>query len=236
MAYDNQVIQRSARSAINEALRTYMLKIYNYMAGALALCGLIAYGISSSPEIMLAIWGSGFAWVAAFAPVVIVFMIAGRIHRMSVPAAQGSFWLYAASIGVSSSFIFAMYTDESIAKAFFITAGMFAATSAYGYTTKRDLSGLGGAFLMAIMGIIIALLVNFFFKSAAFDMMISFVTVIVFSGLVAYDTQSLRDLFYTMQSRDADHVERVAIYGALSLFIDFINIFMSLLRLFGDRR
>lgn len=236
MAYDNQVIQRSARSAINEALRTYMLKIYNYMAGALVLSGLVAYGISTSSELMMAIWGSGFSWVAMFAPVIIVFVMAGRIHRMSVPAAQGTFWLYAASVGVSTSVIFAIYTNESIAKVFFITAGMFAATSAYGYTTKRDLSGFGGAFMMAVIGIIIASLVNLFLKSSAFDMMISFVTVIVFSGLVAYDTQNLKDLFYAMQNRDSEQTERIAIFGALSLFIDFINIFLSLLRLMGDRR
>lgn len=236
MAYDNQVIQGSARSAINESLRAYMLKIYNYMAGALLLSGAVAYGIGNSPDAMAAIWGSGLSWLAIFAPLVIVFLFAGQIHRMSIPAAQGTFWLYAASVGVSISTIFALYTNESIARIFFITAAMFATTSLYGYTTKRDLSGLGGAFLMAIIGIIIASLVNLFMKSPAFDMMISFVTVIVFSGLVAYDTQNLKDLFYVMQNRENDSVERIAIFGALSLFINFINIFLSLLRLFGDRR
>lgn len=236
MAFEHQVIQKTARTAINEALRRYMLKIYNYMAVALVLAGVVAYAIGTSPTALQAIWGSGFGWVAVFAPLAIVFFLAGRVHTMSIPSAQGVFWLYAASVGVSISSIFALYTNESIARIFFITAGMFATTSLYGYTSKRDLSGFGGAFLMAIIGIIIASLVNLFFRSPAFDMMISFVTVIVFSGLVAYDTQRLRDLFYVLQQRDGDHIERVAIIGALNLFIDFINIFLSLLRLFGNRR
>jgi len=239
-------------AAIDQGLRSYMLKVYNYMTVGLVLTGLVSYGLSmlaittdqSQAVAQLAngtmltqlgatIWGGPLMWIIALAPIGLVFLLGFRIDKMSVGAAQLTFWAYAALVGASLSSIFAIYTDASIAKVFFITAGMFGATSLYGYTTKRDLTSWGGFLTMGVIGLIIAMIANFFLQSSALDFAISAIGVLVFVGLTAYDTQKIKESY--SESYGTDVLAKGAIMGALSLYMDFINLFIMLLRLFGNR-
>ena len=219
---------------IDVGLRRYMLSVYNYMAGGLAVSGLIAYLVASSPTVLRAVWGSGLMWVVVFAPVALVFFFSFRIQKMSFGAAQLTYWAYAALNGVSLSFIFIAYTQTSIARVFFITAATFAAMSLYGYTTRRDLSGFGSFLMMGVFGIIIAMIVNIFLQSSALTFAISVIGVLVFVGLTAYDTQKIKEWY--VAADDGATMGKKAIFGALNLYLDFINLFLMLLRLMGDRR
>ncbi|USO01520.1 MAG: Bax inhibitor-1/YccA family protein [Alphaproteobacteria bacterium] len=232
----NDTIQKTSYGSLNLALRSYMQRIYNYMASGLAISGFVAYAIATSPAAIQVIFGTPLVYVVMFLPLVMVITLSARIHKMSAASAQVMFWLYAAAVGASLSSILLLYTATSVARVFFITAGMFATTSIYGYTTKRDISGFGGALTLAVVGIIIASITNMFVQSGGFQMLISAVTVLVFSGLVAYDTQNLKDLFYHMHGQSRETVEKASIIGALRLFMDFINMFVAMIRLFGDRR
>lgn len=238
MSYNNRndTLQAAALGGLNESLRNYMQRIYNYMASGLAVAGFVAYAITSSPTAINLIFGTPLLYVVMFLPLVLVIGFSTRIHAMSAATAQIMFWVYAAAVGASLSSVLLIYTATSVARIFFITAGMFAVTSLYGYVTKRDLSGFGGALILAVVGIILASIVNFFVQSQGFQMILSVITVLVFSGLVVYDTQRLKDLFYHMQGASPEAVEKLSIFGALNLFMDFINIFVAMLRLFGDRR
>lgn len=238
MSYNNRndTVQAAARGAINEALRNYMQRIYNYMAAGLAVAGFVAYAITTSPAAIQLIFGTPLMYVVVFAPLVLVMMLSFRIHKMSAASAQMFFWAYAALLGASLSSILLVYTATSVVRIFLITAGMFATASLYGYATKRDLSGFGGGLILAVVGIIIASIVNFFVQSQGFQMILSGIAVLVFSGLVVYETQRLKDMFYHLQSESNETIEKVSIIGALQLFISFVNIFISLMRLFGDRR
>lgn len=218
---------------IDQGLRAYMLKVYNYMAGALGLTGIVAFAASSSPALMQVLFGTPLAWVVMLAPLGFVWYFSAKVHSMSQQGAQTSFFVFAALMGLSLSTIFIAYTGASIARAFFITAATFGAMSLYGYTTKKDLSGWGSFLFMGLIGIILASLVNLFLQSTALQFAVSVIGVLLFTGLTAYDTQRIKQTYYQLSG---DSLAKSAIIGALSLYMDFINLFIMLLRLVGDRR
>jgi FtsH-binding integral membrane protein len=219
---------------VDEGLRSYMLSVYNYMGLGLAITGLVAFLVASTPALYGPIFGTPLKWVVMLAPLGFVFFLGAKIRTMSVGAAQLTFWLFAAAMGLSLASIFLVFTGESIARVFFITAGTFGAMSLYGYTTKRDLSAWGSFLFMGLIGIIIAMLVNLFIASSALHFAISVIGVLVFTGLTAYDTQRIKEMYYELDG--ADVVARNAIMGALSLYLNFINMFVMLLHLFGASR
>ena len=221
------------RAVIDEGLRGYMLKVYNYMASALALTGIVAYGVANTPVLRDAIFGTPLMWVVMLAPLGIVFFLSAKIRTMSASAAQTTFWVFAVLMGMSLASIFMVYTGTSIARVFFITAGLFGTMSLYGYTTKRDLSGWGSFLFMGLIGVIIASIVNWFLASSALEFAISVIGVLVFVGLTAYDTQRIKEMY--AQSDSTAVMSKKAIMGALRLYLDFINLFLMLLRLFGGR-
>ena len=221
------------RAVIDEGLRSYMLKVYNYMASGLALTGIVAYGVADTPVVMNAIFGTPLIWVVMLAPLGIVFFLSAKIGTMSAGAAQTTFWVFAVLMGMSLASIFIVYTGTSIARVFFITASLFGAMSLYGYTTKRSLAGWGSFLFMGLIGIIIASIVNWFLASSALEFAISVIGVLVFVGLTAYDTQRIKEMY--VQSDSTAVMSKKAIMGALRLYLDFINLFIMLLRLFGGR-
>lgn len=230
--------------AQDAGLRAYMLKIYNYMASALALTGIVALFAANSPAFIQALYSvqdgqvvgmSGLGWLIVFAPLGFVIWLSFGINRMSAATAQMVFWAYSVVMGLSLSSIFLAYTGESIARAFFVTAGTFGGMSLYGYTTKRDLSGMGSFLFMGLIGLIIASLVNMFLQSSGLNFALSVIGVIIFVGLTAWDTQKLKAMYYQMAG-SGEMIAKVSIMGALSLYLDFINIFMYMLRFMGDRR
>jgi len=222
------------QAAIDAGLRQYMLSIYNYMTIALVITGLVAFAISQSPAAIAAIYGSPLKWVVMLAPLGFVFFFRARLHVMSPSNAQLVFWAFAASMGLSISWIFLAYTGTSIARVFFVTAATFAGTSLYGYTTRADLSRMGSFMIMGLWGIVIASLVNIFLGSSGLQFAISVIGVIVFTGLTAWNTQQLKELY--ADSYDRDSLSRIAILGALQLYLDFLNLFMMLLQLIGQNR
>ena len=222
-----------------------MIRVYNYMASGVAITGVVAWLIYSMSVVQGAtgleltpfgqfMFASAFKWVVIFAPLAMVFFLSARIGSLSLSAAQISFWIFAALMGASISSIFLVYAGESIARMFFITAAAFGALSLWGYTTSKDLSGWGSFLFMGLIGIIIAMLVNLFVGSTALQFAISVIGVLVFAGLTAYDTQSIKEMYYA--GDDGTVAGRKAVMGALRLYLDFINLFMMLLSLFGDRR
>ncbi len=221
------------RAVIDEGLRAYMLGVYNYMASGLALTGVVAFIVANTPFLMDAIFGTPLLWVVMLAPLGVVFFMSARIQSMSAGAAQATFWVFAVLMGMSLASIFIVYTGASIARVFFITASVFGAMSIYGYTTKRDLTGWGSFLFMGLIGIIIASVVNIFLASSALEFAISVIGVLVFVGLTAYDTQNIKSMY--VESDGAAVVTKKAIMGALRLYLDFINLFLMLLRLFGNR-
>jgi FtsH-binding integral membrane protein len=241
---------RSAASAyptrtgavVDEGLRSYMLGVYNYMAAGVALTGVAAYvtsmmAVGADGQLTAfgtALYASPLKWVVMLAPLAFVFFLSFRIEKMSVGAAQLTFWLFAAVMGVSLSSIFLVFTGQSIAQIFFITAATFGALSLWGYTTKRDISGWGSFLFMGLIGIILASIVNIFLQSSGLQFAISVIGVLVFAGLTAYDTQRIKDGYF-MVAGNAEAMGRSAIMGALALYLDFINMFMMLLNLFGNR-
>ena len=225
-------------AAIDQGLRSYMLKVYNYMGLGLVLTGAVSYFVAnwamSSQANAELIYGSPLRWVIMLAPLAFVLVLSFGIQKMSVVAAQATFWAFAAVMGVSLSSIFLVYTDASIAKVFFISAAMFGAMSLWGYTTKRDLTAMGSFLMMGLIGIIIASVVNIFLHSSALEFGISIVGVLIFVGLTAYDTQKIKESY--SESHGAELLAKGAIMGALSLYLDFLNLFLMLLRLFGNSR
>ena len=234
------------QAAIDEGLRAYMLKVYNYMTTGLVLTGFIAYffgkasveayvpgGVILTPVGNM-LFNSGLSFVIMLAPLGFVFYLSARINKMSAASAQITFWLFASIMGLSLASIFVQFTHSSIARVFFITAGTFGAMSLYGYTTKRDLTKLGGFLFMGLIGIIIASIVNIFFQSGMMAFVISVIGVLVFVGLTAYDTQNIKNMYYGGDSEEIG--SKKALMGALKLYLDFINLFILLLQLFGQRR
>jgi len=234
----------TADTSIDEGLRAYMLQVYNYMGLGLAITGVVAYLVFSMATQTIGghmaltsfgqtIFHSPLRFVIWLAPLGMVFFLSARINSMSLSAAQTTFWIYAALMGLSLSSIFLVYTHGSITRVFFITAAMFGSLSLWGYTTKKDISGWGSFLFMGLIGILLASVVNIFMASSAMNFAISVLGVLIFAGLTAYDTQTIKELYY---EGDGQLVAgRKAIIGALNLYLDFINMFIMLLRLFGDR-
>ena len=231
-----------AGAVIDEGLRSYMLRVYNLMAFGLAITGLVAYFASQAAiadgqltAFGQAIYLSPLKWVVMLAPLALVFFLSFRIHTMSVSAAQATFWVYAGLMGLSLSSIFLIYTGASIAQTFFVSAAAFGALSLFGYTTKRDLSAMGSFLVMGLFGLIIASLVNMFWPNGVLYWIISAAGVLLFSGLIAFDTQRLKMSYYALGG-DKNAMGVATSYGALSLFINFVNLFLFLLRIFGGSR
>ena len=226
-----------AVGATDEGLRSFMLSVYNYMGLGLAITGLVALAVASTPAIYMPIFTTPLKWVAILAPLGFVMFLSARIHAMSVSAAQLTFWLFAGVMGISMASIFLVFTGESIARVFFVTAATFGAVSLYGYTTKRDLSGMGSFLFMGLIGIVIASLVNLFIGSTALQFAVSVIGVLVFTGLTAWDTQRLKEQYLgSLQYAGADIAGKTAVMGALSLYLNFINLFTMLLQLMGNQR
>jgi FtsH-binding integral membrane protein len=219
-------------AAVDAGLRAHMLTVYNYMAGGVALTGVVAYFTNQMFGQALA--GSPIMYVLIFAPLALVFFLSWRIDRLSASTARALFFVYAALLGASLSLIFRVYTDASITRVFFISAAAFGGLSLWGYTTQRDLTGMGSFLMMGLIGIIIASLVNLFLGSSGLDWIISVIGVVVFAGLTAWDTQKIKEMYSPMD--DGTVMGRKAVMGALALYLDFINLFLMLLRLFGGRR
>ncbi len=228
---------------IDVGLRQYMLRVYNYMASGLALTGLTAALVANTP----ALWDLFFqvgpvgraaptmlGWIAIIAPIGLVLALSFGIAKMRASTAQGLFWLYAGLMGISLSSIFMVYTGTSITRVFFITAASFTGLSLYGYTTKRNLSAFGSFLIMGLWGLIIASVVNIFLHSSALQFVMSVAGVLIFAGLTAWDTQKIKEMYF--EGDGSEIAGKKSVMGALTLYLDFINLFILLLRFFGDRR
>ena len=252
MEFNRENILSKSRSTtkqvvMDEGLRAYMLKVYNYMSTGVLLTGIIALltfkmsvvtdasgSIVSLTNFGNAIYLSGLKWIVMLAPLGIVFYMSFGINKMSTSKAQTTFWIFAALMGLSLSSILLVYTGLSVTRVFFISSATFGAMSIYGYTTKRDLTKFGSFLMMGLIGIIIASLVNIFLKSSMMYFAISIIGVLIFVGLTAYDTQKIKNMYSASDSGEL--MGKKAVMGALTLYLDFINLFIMLLRLFGQRR
>jgi FtsH-binding integral membrane protein len=222
-----------SREEYDLGLRQFMLGVYNNMTLALAISGLVSLGISMSPELMAGIWGTSFKWVVIFLPLAMSFGFAFLFEKMNARQAQLALYVFAAAMGLSLSSIFAIFKLGSIGQVFFISAATFGAASLYGYTTKSDLTKLGSFLIMGALGLVIAGLVNIFLQSSVFAFVISSLAVLIFTGLTAYDTQQLKSIYdFTVEEEQ----EKLGVYGALQLYMDFINIFVNLLQLIGEKK
>jgi FtsH-binding integral membrane protein len=242
MSYDDSNTQRPYRETsapppigarIDAGLRLWMQRVYGYMAGGLALTGIVAYAAAAF-GFYQAIAATPLIWIVMLAPLGFVLALSFGIQRMSAATATVLFWLYAAVMGLSLGGIFVVFTGASIARVFFITAATYAAMSIYGYTTRSDLSGFGSFLLMGLIGIVIASIVNILVGSSTLQFAISVIGVLVFVGLTAYDTQRIKEMY--LESDTVEIADKKAVLGALALYLDFINLFMLLLQLFGQRR
>jgi FtsH-binding integral membrane protein len=224
--------------AIDAGLRAHMIRVYNYMAGGVALTGVIAYltaqYAAANPAIAQALYHSPLAFLILFAPLGVVMFLSFRISHLQAGTARLLFFVYAGLLGVMLSSIFFVYTHGSIARVFFISAASFGALSLWGYTTQRNLDAMGSFMIMGLFGLVIAMLVNIFLKSSGLDWAISVIGVLIFAGLTAWDTQKIKEMYSPMD--DGTIAGRKVVMGALALYLDFINMFLFLLRLFGDRR
>lgn len=244
---EQQRMQQAARAeaaSYDMGLRAYMLQVYNYMASALVLTGIVALFAAQSELVTNALYVMNegrlvgmkpLGWLVAFAPVAFVLLLSFRVDSMSFQSAQIAFWAFAGVMGLSLASIFLVYTGASIARVFFITAIMFGGMSLYGYATKRDLTGIGSFLIMGVWGLFAAGIVNIFLKSSMLHFAISVIGVLVFVGLTAYDTQRIKAVYYEVAGR-GELAAKAAIMGALNLYLDFINLFIMLLRLIGERR
>jgi len=224
---------RTADGAVDAGLRSYMLSVYNYMGSGVLLTGIVAM-LAYNSGFTASMIGSPLMWVVMLAPLAVVMVLSFGINKLSTTAAQAIFWVYAAVMGLSMSTIFLAFTQTSIAQTFFATAAAFLGLSLYGYTTKRDLSGFGTFLIMGVFGILVAMLLNaFIFQSGALSLAISVIGVLVFAGLTAYDTQKIKSMYFYV--RGTDFVGKSVVMGALSLYLDFVNMFTFLLNLLGSR-
>ena len=247
--FDNRIVSGATTVAdtMDAGLRAHMLRVYNYMVGALALTGGVAYLVANTPALLnlfyqqvatangVAISPTILGYVVMFAPLALVFFLSFRIMQMSQAAAQATFWAYAAMVGASLASILIVYTGASVAMTFFVTAATFGSMSLWGYTTNRDLTGMGHFLMMGVLGLFIAMIANMFFKSPAIDFAVSALGVVIFTGLTAWDTQKIKNTYYQVGG-DTAVAGKAAIMGALSLYLDFLNIFLFLLRFMGNRR
>lgn len=232
---DLEKIIRGKESALSAVFPALMRKVYVWMTMALAITGICAYGVATSPNIMQMIYGNSMTiWVLFIVELGLVFYTTARIQKLSLTTATTLFIIYSALNGVTLSGIFIVYSMTSIAKVFFITAGTFVAMALYGYFTKTDLSKIGNILFMALIGLIIATVVNLFLKSAMFDLILCYIGVGIFVGLTAWDSQKIKHML-AMQVDMSESAQKIALMGALSLYLDFINLFLYLLRIFGNR-
>lgn len=224
-------------AVVDQGLRSYMLKVYNYMASGVALTGFVAAYLANqimqNPELAQTIYGGGMGWVIMLSPLAMILVINFGVNKLSAFALQAAFWGFAGLMGLSLASIFLVYTGESIARVFFITAASFGALSLWGYTTKKDLTGWGSFLIMGLFGIIIASIVNIFMASSAMHFAISVIGVLIFAGLTAYDTQKIKEMYWEADGHEL--TSKKAVMGALRLYLDFINLFLMLLRLLGNR-
>jgi len=220
-------------SEIDQGLRSYMMRVYNYMATGLLITAIVAF-FGASSGFYYSISQSPLIWVVMLAPIGMVFYLSARISRMSTSTAQIAFWIFSGLMGLSLSYVFLAYTGTSVTRVFLVTSATFGALSFYGYTTKKDISGWGSFLFMGLIGIIFASIVNMFIGSSFMQFAISIIGVLVFAGLTAYDTQQIKEIYYSGDSAEVSG--RKAIMGALRLYLDFINMFILLLQLFGARR
>ncbi|MBU0725086.1 MAG: Bax inhibitor-1/YccA family protein [Alphaproteobacteria bacterium] len=234
----------AAQAQYDIGLRSHMLKVYNYMASGLALTGIVAYAVAhlavaswaplALTDFGMTLYTTPLKWVVMLAPLAFVFALSLGINRMSYATASMVFWVYAAAMGLSLSSILLVFTGESVARVFFISAATFAATSLYGYTTKRDLSRFGSFMFMGLIGIVLASVVNIFLGSSALQFAISVIGVLVFTGLTAWDTQRIKEIYTELDGSEI--AGKKALMGALSLYLNFINLFMMMMHLFGSQR
>jgi len=224
---------RIDRTLFDEGLRQHMLRVYNYMGIGLVLTGLVAYIVGTTPALYVPIFSTPLKWVVMLAPLAFVLFFSFRMQTISAAGAQGMFWAFCAVMGLSMASIFLVFTGTSIARTFFIAAAMFGATSLYGYTTKRDLSQFGSFLIMGLIGVVIASLANLFLASSTLQFVVSIVGILVFVGLTAWDTQSIKEQY--AESFDAESQQKLAVFGAFSLYLNFINIFQLLLNFTGQR-
>jgi len=229
-----QMTGAQARDAdIDAGLRAYMLKVYNYMCVGIGVTGAVAFGASTSPAFMQAVYGTPLQWLVMLAPLGLVIFLSARLNHIKAATAQSLFWVFSALMGLSISYIFLAYTGQSVTRVFFITAGAFAGLSLFGYTTKRDLSAMGTFMAMGLIGLIIAMVVNIFLQSSAMEFVISVLGVLIFAGLTAWDTQKIKSMYSAADGHEIG--EKKSVMGALTLYLDFLNMFLFLLRLFGNR-
>ena len=221
------------RTAVDAGLRSHMLRVYNYMASGVLLSGIVAFLVASSPAAVQLLFGTPLKWLVMLSPLAFVMVLSFGIHRLSFGAAQALYWVFCAVMGASLATILLVFTGASVARVFFITAGTFAAMSLYGYTTKADLSKFGTFLMMGLIGIVIASLVNIFIGSSAVQFAISVIGVLVFVGLTAWDTQRIKEEYFLLGS--SGEASKAALMGALSLYLNFINLFTMLMNLFGSR-
>ena len=236
----NQINQRfnygagaGSQALFDEGLRKHMLRVYNYMGIGLVLTGIVAFIVGTTPALYVPIFSSPLKWVVMLAPLAFVLFFSFRLQSMSASAAQLTFWLFCAVMGLSLASVFLVFTGTSIARTFFIAATMFGATSLYGYTTKRDLANVGSFLMMGLFGVIIASLVNIFLASSALQFAISIIGILVFVGLTAWDTQNIKEQY--AENYDQESQQKMAVFGALSLYLNFVNIFQLLLNFTGER-
>ncbi len=222
------------RVLFDEGLRQHMLRVYNYMGLGLVMTGLVAFIVGTTPALYVPIFSTPLKWFVMLAPLAFVLFFSFRMESMSASGAQALFWAFCAVMGLSLASIFLVFTGTSIARTFFIAAAMFGATSLYGYTTKRDLSQFGSFLIMGLIGVVIASLVNLFLASSALQFAISVIGIVVFVGLTAWDTQSIKEQY--AENFDAESKQKLAVFGAFSLYLNFINIFQLLLNFTGQRR
>ena len=221
------------RAAVDAGLRKYMLGVYNYMASGVFLTGVVAMLVASSPTMLQLIFGTPLKWVVILSPLAFVLAMNFGLNRFSPTTIQAMFWGLCIAYGLSFASIFLVFTGESIARVFFISAGAFAALSLYGYTTKRDLSPIGSFLIMGMFGLIIATVVNMFIGSDAMQFAISVIGVLIFAGLTAYDTQMIKEMY--VEGEESDVRTKKSVMGAMRLYISFIAMFMYLLQIFGNR-
>ena len=233
MSYDTSYSYRTSSLEYDMGLRNFMLQVYNYMTFALAISGLVAVGLNMSPALMAAIWTTNLKWVVVFLPLVISFGYAFLFDKMSLTTAKVGLFVFAAAMGLSLSSIFMIYKLGSIVSVFFISAATFGTASLYGYVTKKDLTTFGSFLIMGALGLCIASVVNIFLQSSVFAFAISCLGVLIFTGLTAYDTQMLKA---TYDETYGEEREKAGVFGALQLYMDFINIFISLIQILGDKK
>jgi len=222
-----------AGAVYDEGLRKHMLRVYNYMGLGLVVTGIVAFFVASTPALYVPIFSSPLKWVVMLAPLAFVMLFSFKMQTMSASGAQTMFWAFCAVMGLSLASVFLVFTSTSIARTFFIAATMFGATSLYGYTTRRDLTQFSSFLIMGLIGVVIASLVNLFLGSTALQFAISVIGIAVFIGLTAWDTQTIKEQY--AENFDAESQQKLAVFGAFSLYLNFINIFQLLLNFTGER-